>query len=113
MTISNINRCVFTGDTIFVGGCGRFFEGKPDQMLAAMDVARALPEDTIVLCGHEYTMANLKFCNTAEGQSNGKVAEFTKMFQERLDSGRPSIPTTMGEEKQFNVFMRCREPALQ
>ena len=81
MIVSNVNKCVFTGDTIFVGGCGRFFEGTPEQMLAAMDVARARPDDTLVFPGHEYTMANMKFCDKAEGSSNKKISEFTNTFK--------------------------------
>lgn len=52
----NINRCVFTGDTVFIGGCGRFFEGNAEQMLNAMDVASQMSPDTKVFCGHEYTI---------------------------------------------------------
>lgn len=54
------DRAVFTGDTIFIGGCGRFFEGTAEQMLAAMEKAKTLPSDTKVYCGHEYTESNLK-----------------------------------------------------
>mgnify|MGYP001807241274 CR=1 FL=1 len=59
--VQNVNRCLFTGDTIFIGGCGRFFEGTADQMLLAMDRASELPEDTKIFCGHEYTVKNLEF----------------------------------------------------
>lgn len=59
--ITNVNRCVFTGDTLFIGGCGRFFEGQPQEMLSALDRLAALPDDTKVFCGHEYTVKNLEF----------------------------------------------------
>ena len=60
--MNGIDKAVFTGDTIFIGGCGKFFEGNAPQMLAAMDVALTLPEDTKMFCGHEYTMSNFAFC---------------------------------------------------
>jgi hydroxyacylglutathione hydrolase len=64
--VKNINRCIFTGDTIFLGGCGRFFEGTADQMLTAFDRFGELPDDTKVFCGHEYTVKNLEFGMLAE-----------------------------------------------
>ena len=64
--VKNINRCIFTGDTIFIGGCGRFFEGTADQMLSAFDRLGELPDDTKIFCGHEYTIANLQFGIKAE-----------------------------------------------
>lgn len=113
MLVKNVNRCVFTGDTIFVGGCGRFFEGKPEQMLYAMDVAQGMRNDTKVFCGHEYTLANMKFCTTAEGQSNPRIGEFFAKFKATRDAKAFTVPSFLRDEKQYNVFMRCREPALQ
>ena len=81
-------------------------------MLNAMNLACSLPEDTVMLPGHEYTMANLTFCAKVEGQSNAKIAEYANIFQARLDSGRPTIPTTLREEKLYNVFMRTNESDL-
>lgn len=61
---------VFTGDTIFSGGCGRFFEGEPHEMVAAMDLANTrMPRDTKMFPGHEYTIANLKFCAVVDGDN--------------------------------------------
>ena len=60
--MKNANRLLFTGDTIFVGGCGRFFEGDAKGMLNAMDIASELPKDTKLFVGHEYTLKNLEFC---------------------------------------------------
>ena len=59
--VRGLNRCLFTGDTIFIAGCGKFFEGDATGMLAAIDRASELPDDTKVFCGHEYTMKNLEF----------------------------------------------------
>ena len=78
-----------------------------------MDLARTLPEDTLMLPGHEYTMSNLSFCSKAEGKSNAKILEYTNIFKARLDSGRPTIPTSLREEKLYNVFMRTNEKELQ
>jgi len=111
--IKNLNRFFATGDTIFVGGCGRFFEGNAETMVDAMNIARSLPEDTLMLPGHEYTISNLNFCSQAEGKTNPKIGEYMKIFQDRVDSGRPTIPTTLREEKLYNVFMRSTDPALQ
>ena len=67
---TSVNRCVFTGDTIFAGGCGRFFEGEPHEMVHAMSIARdVLPPDTKMFCGHEYTVDNLTFCATADPEN--------------------------------------------
>jgi hydroxyacylglutathione hydrolase len=111
--IKNLNRFFATGDTIFVGGCGRFFEGNAEQMLDAFNLARTLPEDTLMLPGHEYTMSNMAFCAKAEGRTNKKIGEYAQKFQSRLNSGRPTIPTSLREEKEFNVFMRTTDPVLQ
>lgn len=64
--VKNINRCVFTGDTVFLGGCGKFFEGTAEQMLNAMDRFREFPDDTKIFCGHEYTIKNFEFAMMAE-----------------------------------------------
>ena len=110
--VSGIDKAVFTGDTIFVGGCGRFFEGTAPQMLAAMDVALALPADTKMFCGHEYTMANFQFCDTAEGKTNKAIADFLKVYKAKLDQGICTVPSLLRDEQQYNVFMRCRNPEL-
>ena len=60
----------------------------------------------MMLPGHEYTLANLTFCAKVEGKSNQNIAEYFSIFKQRLESGRPTIPTTLGEEKLYNVFMR-------
>ena len=83
-----------------------------DQMLAAMDVALSLPEDTKMFCGHEYTMANLKFCQTAEGKTNKAIEEFAQFYKQKLDDGIYTVPSLLSDEKHYNVFMRCRNPEL-
>lgn len=111
--ITNLNRCVFTGDTVFTGGCGYFMEGNAAQMLKAMDIVSALPDDTKVFVGHEYTQNNFIFLNKAEGKTNGKIAEFWAKYKAILQSGGYIAPSMLGDEKQYNSFMRCRTQALQ
>lgn len=65
--VKNLDKFIFTGDTVFIGGCGRFFEGTPEEMLKNMDVMLTLPKDTKMFCGHEYTLSNFDFCVKAEG----------------------------------------------
>ncbi len=109
--VKNINRCVFTGDTIFIGGCGRFFEGTADQMLSAFDRFGALPDDTKVFCGHEYTVKNLEFGLTAE-PLNPHIKEHYQQFSELTSRGLFTVPSLVSQERLFNVFMRCREPSI-
>jgi len=103
---------LLSGDTLFAGGCGRMFEGEPGQMLASLDKLAALPEDTRLYCGHEYTLKNLAFCEAVE-PDNASIAEFRERAEARLARNEPSLPTTLGEEKQYNAFLRCREAAVQ
>lgn len=98
---------LFCGDTLFSAGCGRLFEGTPAQMLAAMDAFSALPEDTRVFCGHEYTLANLRFAAAVEA-GNADIADYARRAAEMRASGRPTLPSTIGLEKRVNPFLRSR-----
>ena len=102
---------LFCGDTLFACGCGRVFEGTPEQMLASLDKLRALPDDTKVYCGHEYTLANIGFARAVEPK-NGLLEEREDKARKLRDAGRPTLPSTLGEEKATNPFLRCREPAV-
>ena len=73
MIVTGIDRCIFTGDTIFVGGCGRFFEGNAAGMLYAMDLMLTLPDNMKIFCGHEYTKANFEFCLKTEAAVNPDI----------------------------------------
>ena len=109
----NVNRCVFTGDTIFVGGCGRFFEGEPHEMAAAMTVARdVLPADTKMFCGHEYTVANLNFCAIADPTNEKVLAKRSEAIASR-EASVWTVPTKLSDEREFNVFMRCFDADMQ
>jgi hydroxyacylglutathione hydrolase len=104
-------RQLFCGDTLFAAGCGRLFEGSPQQMHASLSRLAALPEDTAVYCAHEYTLSNLAFARAAEPGSAALAAE-TKRVEALRAAGRPSVPSSIGREHAFNPFLRCAEPAL-
>ncbi|XP_049868893.1 hydroxyacylglutathione hydrolase, mitochondrial isoform X2 [Pectinophora gossypiella] len=105
-------RVVFTGDTLFLGGCGRFFEGTAEQMYRALiSILSNLPEETKVYCGHEYTVNNLKFASVIE-PFNEDVIKKMQWSVERREKGLPTVPSTIGEEKMYNPFMRVTEPAV-
>lgn len=105
------NSAVFTGDTLFSAGCGRLFEGSPEQLLAAMDLLAELPGDTRVFPGHEYTMDNLRFA--AHVQPNNPYVKTRALWaKKKREDGEPTIPSTIGDEIQFNPFMRARSQDL-
>ncbi|CAI2328341.1 unnamed protein product [Caenorhabditis sp. 36 PRJEB53466] len=100
---------VFTGDTLFIAGCGRFFEGTAPQMDTALNsVLSALPNATWIYPGHEYTAANLKFAAHVE-PANRKVQKKLEWALERTKNGEFTVPSTILEEKETNPFMRVRE----
>lgn len=102
---------VFTGDTMFAGGCGRLFEGDAAQMKASLEKLAALPEDTLVYCGHEYTRGNLAFAATLE-PNNRALAERRAEVERMLAAGQPSVPTTIALEKATNPFLRSESSEL-
>jgi hydroxyacylglutathione hydrolase len=104
-------RVVFTGDTLFAGGCGRLFEGDAAQMMASLARLAALPDDTRVYCGHEYTEKNLRFAALLE-PGNRAVSEKLLAVQALRRAGRPTVPTTIGDEKATNPFLRTHRPEL-
>ncbi len=103
---------LFCGDTLFAGGCGRLFEGTPAQMLASLDQLRQLPEDTRVWCAHEYTLGNLKYALTVDGD-NLDLQERMVTTQAMRQRGEATVPTTIGLERRTNPFMRWDAPAIQ
>ncbi|XP_049799639.1 LOW QUALITY PROTEIN: hydroxyacylglutathione hydrolase, mitochondrial [Schistocerca nitens] len=104
---------VFTGDTLFIAGCGRFFEGTPQQMYHALvEVLGTLPDDTRVFCGHEYTVANLKFAGHVE-PANQDIKRKMEWAQGKRSKQEPTVPSTIGEEKRINPFMRVHESSVQ
>jgi hydroxyacylglutathione hydrolase len=100
-----IEGCVFTGDTLFGGGCGRVFEGDPAMMHASLMRLAALPAETRVYFGHEYTASNLRFAAAVE-PGNAHVADRAKAL------AQPSTPSTIAEERATNPFLRSAEPSV-
>ncbi|HEX9444647.1 MAG TPA: hydroxyacylglutathione hydrolase [Candidatus Binatia bacterium] len=105
-------NALFCGDTLFTAGCGRLFEGTAEQMLASLARLAGLPPDTLVYCGHEYTEKNLEFALTLE-PGNRKLAERLKRTRAARTEGRPTVPSTMAEEKETNPFLRSDSPEIR
>ncbi len=103
---------LFCGDTLFSGGCGRLFEGTPAQMLASLDKLCALPLATLVCSAHEYTMTNLKFARTVE-PNNHLLSEYVKHCNALRSNNFPTLPSTIGVERDINPFLRSREIAVR
>ncbi|KAF2359928.1 Hydroxyacylglutathione hydrolase [Trinorchestia longiramus] len=104
---------VFTGDTLFLGGCGKFFEGNAEQMHTALvKVLGELPDHTDVYCGHEYAISNLKFGLHVEPDNPALKSKMEWVKQQR-ENNLPSVPSTIGEEKQYNPFMRVKEASVR
>jgi len=101
-------KLVFTGDTLFSLGCGRIFEGTYKEMFESLNKIKSLPEETKVYCGHEYTLNNLKFCikYNPENQNLKKKAENIK---KKNDNGLPTIPSTIKDELECNIFLRAND----
>jgi len=108
-------KVVFTGDTLFLGGCGRFFEGTAEQMYAAMvEKLGCLPPDTKVYCGHEYSLQNLGF--GAHVEPNNQIIQDKIAWargKRELVPPEPTVPSTIAEEKLINPFMRVEEASVQ
>ncbi|XP_020229115.1 hydroxyacylglutathione hydrolase cytoplasmic isoform X2 [Cajanus cajan] len=104
---------VFTGDTLFIAGCGKFFEGTAEQMYQSLCVTLgSLPKSTRVYCGHEYAEKNLQFALTIE-PDNSRIQQKLTWAQNQKQAGLPTIPSTIEEEMETNPFMRVDLPALQ
>jgi hydroxyacylglutathione hydrolase len=99
------------GDTLFAGGCGRVFEGTPEQMLASLSRLAELPGETLVYCAHEYTLANLGFAREVEPY-NEALRERLEAARRARDEGSPTVPSTIAEELETNPFLRCNQSAV-
>ena len=102
---------LFCGDTLFACGCGRVFEGTPEQMVDSLGKLAALPDETKVYCGHEYTLANIAFARQVDPGNAALAAREEKARKLRAE-GRPTLPSTLGEERATNPFLRCSEPVV-
>jgi hydroxyacylglutathione hydrolase len=101
------HEALFCGDTLFSAGCGRLFEGTAEQMLASLDSLARLPDSTRVFCGHEYTLANLRFAMAVEA-GNSEIATYARTAEALRAASRPTLPSTIGLEKRVNPFLRSR-----
>lgn len=105
------HRMLLCGDALFSAGCGRMFEGTPEQMLASLDKLADLPADTRVLCAHEYTQANCHFALAVE-PDNPDLQERAREVEALREKGRITLPSSIGAERRFNPFLRTREAAV-
>lgn len=105
------DKLAFAGDTLFSIGCGRVIEGTPEMMWASLKKLRDLPGDTRVYCGHEYTLANIKFAQTIE-PGNKALQDRAAQAAKQIADRQWTIPTTLDEEKAANVFLRADVPAV-
>ncbi|HCX66926.1 hydroxyacylglutathione hydrolase [Parvibaculum sp.] len=102
----------FVGDTLFALGCGRIFEGTPQQMWTSLGKLMELPDDTVVYCAHEYTQANARFALSVEPDNAALVARAREIDEKRA-RGEWTVPTTIGLEKKTNPFLRAASPDLR
>ena len=100
------SKALFCGDTLFALGCGRLFEGTAEQMWHSLSKFRAVPDDTLVYCAHEYTQANAKFALTVETDNAALKARAREIDAMRA-ADRPTVPSTMGVERETNPFLRA------
>jgi len=101
----------FVGDTLFAAGCGRLFEGTPAQMSASLAKLAALAPSTEIYCGHEYTLANLRFARAVEPASEA-LAEREARENAKRERGMPTLPSTIADERATNPFLRAAEPSV-
>jgi len=108
-------RVVFTGDTLFLGGCGRFFEGTAEQMHEALvNILGVLPPDTKVFCGHEYSLQNLGFAAHVEPDNQYTKGKISWCKEQRsMTPAQPTVPSTIAEELLINPFMRVNQASVQ
>ncbi|MDZ4053575.1 MAG: hydroxyacylglutathione hydrolase, partial [Phenylobacterium sp.] len=103
------NQLAFVGDTLFALGCGRLFEGTPEQMWASLQALAAWPEATVIWCAHEYTASNARFTLTLDDRPETR-AHAEAIFAARA-RGEPTVPTTIGTERRFNPFLTAVDGA--
>tara|TARA_B110000444_G_scaffold50882_1_gene46874 strand:+ start:143 stop:874 length:732 start_codon:yes stop_codon:yes gene_type:complete len=100
-------KLIFTGDTLFSLGCGKIFEGTYEQMFLSLNKLKNLPNDTLVYCGHEYTLQNSKFCIQHDSE-NLNLQKKIKKIRENLDNNVPTIPSILKDELECNIFLRAK-----
>ncbi len=106
------DRTLFCGDTLFTAGCGRIFEGTAEQMFNSLQKLAALPDDTFIYCGHEYTAANLRFAQTVE-PDNKDIAQRIIDTAHLRNKDQPTVPATLSLEKKTNPFLRSHVASVK
>jgi hydroxyacylglutathione hydrolase len=101
-------KLLFTGDTLFSLGCGRIFEGTYEQMFSSLNKIKAMPLDTQIYCGHEYTLNNSKFCIKYDSE-NLSLKKKIHNIQIKLNNSLPTVPSTLKEELDCNIFLRAKD----
>ena len=109
---SPTQQALFCGDTLFVGGCGRVFEGTPPQMRASLEKLSRLPGDTSIFCAHEYTLANLRFARLVEPE-NAELRDFLATCEQKREQNEPTVPSTISVELSCNPFLRWGSPDIR
>jgi len=102
----------FVGDAVFALGCGRMFEGTPEQFWASLCRIKALPPSTMLYCAHEYTASNVRFALHAD-PDNAKLRDYAAHVERQRADGHPTVPTTLSRELAANPFLRADDPAMQ
>ena len=102
------DKIAFTGDTLFSLGCGRIFEGTYEQMFSSLQLIKSFPKDTKIYCGHEYTLKNSDFCLKYDS-NNSVLKEKILSIKKNLTKGLPTIPSTVQEELNCNIFLRSKD----
>jgi hydroxyacylglutathione hydrolase len=103
---------VYTGDTLFVGGCGRLLEGDALTMWQSLQRLAALPEETLVYCGHDYALENYEFAATV-APNHRRIRERLAEIQKTIEYGRLTVPSTLGQEKATNIFLQADHPPIR
>jgi hydroxyacylglutathione hydrolase len=101
----------FVGDAVFALGCGRMFEGQPEQFWTSLDRIRRMPTATQLYCAHEYTASNAKFALHAD-PDNAALQDYAEEITEKRARGEPTVPTTLARELATNPFLRADDPAM-
>ena len=105
-------KVIFTGDTLFSLGCGKIFEGDHNQMLNSLNKIKKLPKDTKIYCGHEYTYRNAEFCIKYDENTTNLKKKF-EIIKKLRSENLPTIPSTLADELDANIFLRCDQNDLK
>ncbi len=103
---------LFCGDTLFSAGCGRIFEGTPEQMYHSIEKIAQLADDTLICCAHEYTESNLKFAHHIWPE-NESITNYLQIVDAKRQKQQPTVPSTLKKEKEINLFLKCNDNNLQ